>query len=326
MVRVLLLLLIVSIGACTHIAPIERTYHEPSREGLAEALRIVAAAPDRAKPRLDLSFEMPEFETVSRGMSLPVFWLRPDGKKPVLDDLWWSSCPEECPEPLTGQAAWLLDNVNKQTEAVAITEESLTAALLKARELGNSSVIAVDFGLPDFEQAVRPWWTTTRETYARAGDYICGFGRTYGTPECWPATEYSRIAIVSPDMEFTYLEATPENMVRIAELREANPRSRLRLESLNSFGSDGQGTFSPGVARAIDTFDDTEFCGVFGDPPGRIDEYCFAFSDLRTIQLTSRGEGEAWSLGDYAALPFRVAAGVGQAIAMGGAAGAGGGS
>lgn len=307
-----------------HRAPIEHTDYPQTRAGLAEALRSVVEAPEQTKPRLWLTIDQPNIVLDKRPRPLPTFRLRRDGSRPILDDVAAFGCPrpEPCPEPLTGRRAYLLDNLNNRVETVGMTEAALLDGLLKARDLGNQSSVAVDFGLLEFDEPARWEWRNARFTYAQAGEHICGFDKGYGPPTCWPAFSFSRIALVTTDLDYTYLEASPDNLARIADLRNANPEATIRVETL--WPRPGSDPFSPGELRLVHTFSETEFCGVFGDP-GHLDEHCFEFSDLRSVRVSMRGEGEPWSAGDYAALPLRIAAGVGLAIAMGGAAGAGGG-
>lgn len=319
-----LLLLLIALAGCTHSAPVESQQYAPSRDGLAEALRDYVAAPQRAKPRLWLTVASPDSVVERRPRPLPTFRFSQGGSSPVLADLYADGCPRPapCPEPLNGRAAWLLDNLNNRVEPLDINEQGLTEGLRRAAELGNQSSVAVDFELPGFEEPARWNWIDADHSYSRAGDFVCGFSQGLAPPpSCWPAASYSRIAIVTPDLEFTYLEATPENLERVRELRAAHPGVRIRVETLWPIFDSGPG-FSPGAARVITTFGDTEFCGVFGDL-GQFDEHCFAYDAFRSVSVGQRGAGEPWSIGDYASLPLRIAEGVAITIAMGGAAGGG---
>ena len=309
--RVALILLVVCLAACTHRAPIERTEYPPTRDGLAEALRDYVAAPERAKPRLWLTVAAPESVTEQRPRPLPTFWFSARGSQSSLADVYASGCPgpDPCPELLTGRAAFLLDNLNKRIERLDLTEDGLVEGLRRATELGSQSSVAVDLDLPGFDEPAGWDWKGASHSYDSAGDYVCEFGSGPRPPPiCWPAQTFKRIAIVTPDLDFTYLEATPENLERVDELWAAHPGAWIRVERLwPNYGS-GDG-ISPGEARVIAAFGDSEVCGVFGDL-GQFDEHCFAFDALRSVSIAQRGAREPWSPADYATLPLRIAVGV----------------
>lgn len=295
-------------AACTHRAPIESTDHPPTREGLAQALSVYSEAPSKYAARLRINVADQVDTLDGFPPSLASFRLRPDGTRPVLSDLYSGSCPSPCPEPLTGRRAYLLDNVNKKVIPIEVNEAGLMGGLKAAQELGNQSVIAVDFGLEDFPGPVRWGWTDSHLIYVKANDdLICEFGNSTA---CRPIKTFSRVAIITNDLDFTYLDASVDVLERLPELREANPDATIRIERLISGRA-----FNPGPPRIIHTFGEDEFCGVFGDP-GRFAEYCFQFSDLRSVRTIQRGPAELWSVEDYARFPLRLTSAVILATAM----------
>ena len=121
--------------------------------------------------------------------------------------------------------------------------------------------------------------------------------------------------MATPDLKFTYFDASPETLERLPELRAANPDAAFRVQTISLAGENE--TMGLGEMVALNTFEETAFCGVY-HRLGSLDEHCLDFNELRSIMVRVRGEGEPWSVGDYALLPFRIAAGVGLATVSAG--------